>query len=109
MAPIVNAYGAYMHQGEEMGVRYTNYPVLFPGGAFPDDLPAPVRLSRSTGRRRGDPVETEVMLLTPVPAQLFVRAPRGLVPLDNGSEVYGYQVWSSGAFCRLLERQYTGE
>lgn len=109
MAPIVNAYGAYMHQGEQMGVRYTNYPVLFPVGAFPDDLPAPAKQRRGTGRRQYEPTESEIMLLSPPPAQLYVRAPQGLAELDNGSEVFGYQVWSGGAFFRFLERMYTGD
>lgn len=98
-----------MHQGEQMGVRYTNYPVLFPVGAFPDDLPAPAKQRRGTGRRQYEPTESEIMLLSPPPAQLYVRAPQGLAELDNGSEVYGYQVWSGGAFFRFLERMYTGD
>ena len=32
-----------------------------------------------------------------------------MAELDNGSEVYGYQVWSGGAFFRFLERMYTGD
>ena len=61
------------------------------------------------GRRQYEPTESEIMPLSPPPAQLYVRAPQGLAELDNGSEVYGYQVWSGGAFFRFLERMYTGD
>lgn len=112
VAPQQTAVGVVTHSGEELGVWYTTYPVKFPENAFPEDLPAPAKLraaKKTLGGKPVPPTTHAAMIIAPVPTQLSLRLRAGFAPLDNGSEVYGYQTWSPGAFCRFIERKYTGD
>lgn len=112
VAPQQTAVGVVTHSGEELGVWYTTYPVRFPEDPFPDDLPAPDKLRAPKKTIGGNPIPPAAhtaMIIAPVPSRLSIRTKYGFAPLDNSSEVYGYQLWSPGAFCRFVERKYTGD
>lgn len=112
VAPQQSAVGVVVHNGEEMGVWYTTYPVQFPEPTFPEELPAPTRLRAPKKTIGGKPIpfaDRVAMVIAPVPHRLSIRVRNDFAPLDNGAEVFGYQTWSQGAFCRFLERKYAGD
>lgn len=55
-----------------------------------------------------DDAEAEkIMIFDPVPYGIFARRDHkadDLVPLDNGSKIYGYTIWAKNSFANFLER-----
>ncbi len=55
------------------------------------------------------PDAEKIYLMTPTPTDWRMGELKKTVPLNNGSEAYGYRMWTTSAFCRHIRLRSAGE
>ena len=100
MAPIVNAYGAYMHRASRWVSGTPTTPCFSLSALSRMTCPLQPNSAGAPADWQYEPTESGNHAAVTAARTAICRAPQGLAELDNGSEVFGYRVRSGGAFFR---------